>query len=212
MSECENNSFAGRPSLLRSTELLRDKFLACVGSYLSSEPRDEVERAWYAAEAAHRGQRRRTGEPFIHHPTRVAFRVASRHRADAITLVSAQLHDTVECGALTLESIEDDFSAESARHVDSLTKVEGDAAATTDKLMTMSQIDSRAVVVKIHDRIDNLQTLYALPDPLTRRAKAEESVSILAPLALDMGLYEEALQLQQFSLPYLGPVRPETRC
>jgi GTP pyrophosphokinase len=127
-----------------------------------------LQRAYDVAEAAHAGQTRKSGDPYITHPLAVATVLAGLGM-DTTTLVAALLHDTVEDTGATLDSITADFGSEVAYLVDGVTKIDkvkfGDAAQaeTIRKMIVAMARDPRVLVIKLADRLHNMRTLRFLP-------------------------------------------------
>lgn len=165
------------------------------------------------ASKAHHGQQRRSGEPYIVHPLAVARRVAEL-RADAITVAAALLHDTVEDTAISLEELEQRFGAEVAALVDGATKLdrlsfdskEVAQAATMRKMLIAMARDVRVLVIKLADRLHNMQTIGALGRDKQRRI-AQETMDIYAPLAHRLGIEEVKWQLEDHAFAVLHPRR-----
>ncbi|ACU53886.1 (p)ppGpp synthetase I, SpoT/RelA [Acidimicrobium ferrooxidans DSM 10331] len=165
------------------------------------------------ATKAHHGQLRRSGEPYIVHPLAVARRVAEL-RADPITVAAALLHDTVEDTSISLEELEQRFGAEVAALVDGATKLdrlsfdskEVAQAATMRKMLIAMARDVRVLVIKLADRLHNMQTIGALGREKQRRI-AHETMDIYAPLAHRLGIEEVKWQLEDHAFAVLHPRR-----
>ena len=161
----------------------------------SHEVLGEVRRTAEYARAAHDGQLRRSGEPYVLHPIEVATLVADLGAA-VETIQAALLHDTVEDTSVTLSDLDGTFGPEVRRLVDGCTKVArvhpgiGQAevqAANLRKLFIALAEDTRVVVIKLCDRLHNLRTIEHLPEEKARRI-GEETLAIHAPLAHRLGL------------------------
>ncbi|MCX7598474.1 MAG: bifunctional (p)ppGpp synthetase/guanosine-3',5'-bis(diphosphate) 3'-pyrophosphohydrolase [Armatimonadetes bacterium] len=168
--------------------------------------------AYEFAAAAHRGQRRLSGEPYVCHPVAVA-NILTTIEADPASLVAALLHDTVEDNdSVGLADIAERFGDTVASLIDGVTKLrrldfasrEEDQASNLRKMLLAMARDLRVVLIKLADRLHNLRTLWPLP-PDTRRAKAEESLYIFAPLAHRLGVWRMKAEMEDLSFRYLEP-------
>lgn len=184
-----------------------------IRKYLSE---DEVQLVWQAyryADHAHAGQTRKTGEPYITHPIAVACILAQLH-LDLPTLLAALLHDVVEDTDVDSAAIAERFGKQVADLVDGLTKLDKVELQTATQaqaenfrkmLLAMSQ-DVRVILVKLADRLHNMQTLEAMrPDKQKRIAR--ETLEIYAPIANRLGLNPIYHELEDLSLKYLYPNR-----
>ena len=157
--------------------------------YLSEEEEDALERAFVYAAGAHRGQKRKSGEPFIAHPIEVAIILADL-RMDLETLQAALLHDTIEDTKVTEEEVIELFGESVARLVEGVTKItrieveslSDEQAATIRKMFVAMNQDIRVVVIKLADRLHNMRTLGSLRED-RRIFKARETLEIYAPIA-----------------------------
>ena len=176
-------------------------------------PTEQILRAYEAADKAHEGQRRRSGEPYVQHPLSVA-EIVARLGLDEATICAALLHDAVEDTTITLVDIERDFGAEVAHIVDGVTKLERvnfdtkeqQQAATLRKMMVAIANDLRVLIIKLADRLHNMMTLGVLPEPKQERI-ARETLDIYAPLAHRLGMQELKQQLEDLSFASLHPKR-----
>jgi GTP pyrophosphokinase len=175
---------------------------------------DELQSAINLAAKAHRKQLRKSGEPYLFHPLRVAH-LAARHWMDFPSVIAALLHDVVEDTPTTLEDIQSRFGMEVALLVDGLTKVDDDLlsrealkAQTYRKQVLVAVRDIRVLCLKFWDRIDNLQTIGALHHE-KQCLIAEETRSIYVPLARHLGMGRVATTLDSLSLTVLYPTRAE---
>jgi len=167
--------------------------------------------AYEIAENAHRGQFRKSGDPYITHPLAVATILADLGM-DTTTLVAALLHDTVEDTAYTLENVRRDFSEEVAHLVDGVTKLDkvhfGDAAEaeTIRKMIIAMAQDPRVLVIKLADRLHNMRTMrFLAPDKQARKAK--ETLEVLAPLAHRLGMSTVKWELEDLAFAVLHSKR-----
>jgi len=173
-----------------------------VASYLPAEQLPLLRRAWEVGAAAHIGQIRKSGEPYITHPVAVA-QVLAELGLDVETLIAAILHDTIEDTPLTQAEITAEFGESVAELVDGVTKLDKlhfrdrqEAAAESFRkmLLAMSR-DLRVIMIKLADRLHNMRTLGAQGIEARRRI-AKETLDIYAPIAqrLGMGLVKSELQ------------------
>ena len=168
-----------------------------------------VERAFVAAELAHRDQLRKSGEPYITHPLAVA-QILAELGIGPITLAAALLHDTVEDTDYKLDQLEKDFGAEVAMLVDGVTKLDkvkfGDhaQAETVRKMVVAMSRDIRILVIKLADRLHNARTWGFVPEETARR-KAQETLEIYAPLAHRLGISTIKWELEDISFSVLYP-------
>lgn len=188
-------------------ELLRISYQS-----LSDEDKKLIRLAFDTAVDAHKEQRRKSGEAYIFHPIGVAKIVASEIGLDATAIASALLHDVVEDTSYTLEQIEDLFNPTIARIVDGLTKISSlskgnDVSLQAENfrkmLLTMND-DVRVILVKIADRLHNMQTMDSMP-PHKQEKIASETLYIYAPLAHRIGLYNVKTELEDLGLKYTEP-------
>ncbi|MGH8961183.1 MAG: RelA/SpoT family protein [Jatrophihabitantaceae bacterium] len=170
-----------------------------------------LQRGYDAAEECHRGQLRKSGDPYITHPLAVAT-ILAELGMDTTTLVAALLHDTVEDTGMTLADITANFGAEVAHLVDGVTKLDrvkfGEAAEaeTIRKMVVAMARDPRVLVIKLADRLHNMRTLRFLP-PAKQVRKARETLEVLAPLAHRLGMNTIKWELEDLSFATLYPKR-----
>ncbi|MDN4472773.1 bifunctional (p)ppGpp synthetase/guanosine-3',5'-bis(diphosphate) 3'-pyrophosphohydrolase [Demequina sp. SYSU T00b26] len=181
-------------------------------TFRSHYPRERVaviERAYSVAEEAHRGQKRKSGEPYITHPIAVAQIVADLG-LPASVIAAALLHDVVEDTDYPLERMEQEFGAEISMIVDGVTKLDkvkyGDAAQaeTVRKMVVAMAKDIRVLLLKLCDRLHNART-WEFVSPESARKKAQETLEIYAPLAHRMGLNAIKWELEDLSFRTLYP-------
>ncbi|MGW0035675.1 RelA/SpoT family protein [Gordonia sp. NPDC003376] len=172
-----------------------------------------LQRAYDVAEERHRGQNRKSGDPYITHPLAVATILADLGM-DTTTLVAALLHDTVEDTGYGLDELEKDFGAEVAHLVDGVTKLDkvalGSAAEaeTIRKMIIAMARDPRVLVIKVADRLHNMRTMRFLP-PEKQARKARETLEVIAPLAHRLGMATVKWELEDLSFAILHPKRYE---
>jgi GTP pyrophosphokinase len=172
-----------------------------------------LQKAYDTAEQFHRGQLRKSGDPYITHPLAVAT-ILAELGMDTTTLVSALLHDTVEDTGYTLEQLALDFGGEVAHLVDGVTKLDkvqfGDAAEaeTIRKMVVAMARDPRVLVIKLADRLHNMRTLRFL-SPGKRERIARQTLEVLAPLAHRLGMNTVKWELEDLAFLTLYPKRYE---
>ena len=173
----------------------------------------EVVRAYEYAKVAHEGQTRNSGEDYITHPVAVATELADLG-LDTATIVAALLHDVVEDTPASLAEIEEYFSEEVSRLVDGVTKLdrlkvesrEEQQAQTLRKMIVAMANDIRVLVIKLADRLHNMDTLEHMPREAQKRI-AQETLDIYAPLAHRLGMQRFKLQLEDLAFGTLHPKR-----
>lgn len=192
------------------------KLMELARGYLPEDKIALVKGAYEFAAKAHRGQLRRTGGPYLEHPLNAAMILAELH-LDAETLAAALLHDVPEDCGIPLEEIEASFGLPVVKLVDGVTKLNklanraraGEAkskvqAENLRKMLLATAEDLRVVLIKLADRLHNMRTLGALPAE-KRRAIAQETLEIYAPLAHRLGMREVKWQLEDLAFRYLRP-------
>jgi GTP diphosphokinase / guanosine-3',5'-bis(diphosphate) 3'-diphosphatase len=196
------------PAEIRYIEDCYEDFIKELRNKFDDERLTRIEKAFRFANAAHEGIRRKSGEPYIIHPIAVAKIVAKDIGLGATSIVAAILHDVVEDTEYRLSDIETMFGEKVAKIVDGLTKLSGDfdsrQALTLKKmLMTLSE-DVRVILIKIADRLHNMQTLESMP-PNKRMKTASETLFLYVPLAHRLGLYTIKTELEELSFKYKHP-------
>jgi len=179
---------------------------------LSDDDKVMIRRAFETALEAHKEQRRKSGEAYIFHPISVAQIVASEIGLDATSIAAALLHDVVEDTEYTLTDLEQLFGETVAKIVDGLTKISNlkkDAdisfqAENFRKMLLTLNDDIRVIIIKIADRLHNMQTMDAMRGDKQVKI-ASETLYIYAPLAHRIGLYNVKTQLEDLSLKYTEP-------
>lgn len=170
-------------------------------------------KAGLAAIDAHKGQLRRTGEPYVTHPIAVA-QIVAELGLDASTVAAALLHDAVEDTVMTMNLIERDFGLAVARVVDGVTKLdrlafdskEAQQAATIRKMFIAMAQDWRVLLIKLADRLHNMRTISVMPIG-KQRSIAQETQDVYAPLAHRLGVQSVKWQLEDLSFATLHPKR-----
>jgi len=188
-------------------ELLRISY-----QVLTDEDKKIIRKAFDIAVDAHKDQRRKSGEAYIFHPIAVAKIVASEIGMDATSIASALLHDVVEDTEYTLEDIERMFGITVAKIVDGLTKIshlkkDKDVSMQAEnfrKMLLTINDDVRVIIIKIADRLHNMQTMDSMASDKQVKI-ASETLYIYAPLAHRIGLYNIKTELEDLSLKYTEP-------
>ncbi len=171
-----------------------------------------IRKAFKMAHDAHRGMRRKSGDPYIIHPLEVAIIVSEEIGLGVTSTVSAILHDVVEDTDLTIEDIENAFGKKIASIIDGLTKISGVFDKETSSLqaenfrkmlLTLSD-DVRVIFIKLADRLHNMRTLDSLPRNKQIKISGE-TIYLYAPLAHRLGLYTLKSELEDLSLKYRYP-------
>src|SRR2546421_6328763 len=181
--------------------------------YLKPKDVARLEDAYRFSEAAHAGQTRQSGEPYISHPLAVAEILADWH-LDGQTLIAALLHDVTEDTAVTKDEISDTFGKPVADLVDGVSKLdriefqsaEHVQAENFRKMLLAMARDVRVILIKLADRLHNMRTLGAVP-PAKRRRIARETMEIYAPSANRLGLNALYHELQELAFSHLFPSR-----
>jgi GTP pyrophosphokinase len=185
-----------------------------IAKLIEENPNGLIARAYTFAEKAHRGQKRKSGDPYFKHPLATAETLAA-WRMDNATIAAGLLHDTVEDTGTPLETIKREFGEEVAFLVNGVTKLghfkyrEGkqdmeDQAENLRKMVIALSEDLRVVFIKLADRLHNMRTLAALP-PAKQKRIALETDEVYAPLAYRLGMYDLSGELQDLAFPFLHP-------
>ena len=161
---------------------------------------------------AHKDQYRKSGEPYIFHPLAVAKIAAEKIGLDSIGIASALLHDVVEDSKYSIEDIESKFGETIAKIVSGLTKISklkkdiilSIQAENFRKMLLTLNDDVRVILIKIADRLHNMQTMHYMPSEKQTKISSE-SLYIYAPIAHRIGLYEIKSELEDLSLKYIEP-------
>jgi len=195
------------------------KLITKVKEYLSDKDVNKINEAYKFAEKCHSGQLRKTGDPYIIHPVFTAIYL-SNMKMDWETISAALLHDVIEDCGVTFEEIEKLFGRDVAGLVDGVTKLptlkisskntnfstnnEISRAATIRKLLISTSEDARVILIKLADRLHNMETLHALDEESILRI-SQETMEIFAPLAHRLGIWDFKWKLEDESFKYLFP-------
>jgi GTP diphosphokinase / guanosine-3',5'-bis(diphosphate) 3'-diphosphatase len=198
----------------RHEELL-EGLLAELATYSEDADQELVRRAFAFAAAAHEGQQRRSGEPFITHPLGVA-KICAELRLDEQTIAAALLHDVVEDTATELSAVSEEFGEEIAQLVDGVTKLtrvqfqsrEQAEAENYRKMVVAMAGDKRVILVKLADRLHNLRTIEYLGKQ-KQVQKAKEALEVYAPLAHRLGIHKMKWELEDLAFQTLHPRKYE---
>ena len=182
-----------------------------VKSYDPGADEDALNRAYVFAMKAHGSQKRASGDPYFSHPIEVAG-ILTDLKLDDSSIITALLHDVVEDTVATLDDVETMFGKEIARLVDGVTKLgrlelqseETKHAENFRKLLVAMSEDIRVLLVKLADRLHNMQTLHFIASPEKRRRIARETMDIYAPLAERIGMHGFKDQLEDLAFGELN--------
>jgi GTP pyrophosphokinase len=189
------------------------KFYALInaldGKPLNSEIEDFLWNAYSFARDAHRGQIRKSGEPYFEHPYSTA-KILAEMNMDAITIAGGLLHDVIEDTGIQYKDIEDKFGKEVAQLVEGVTKISGivfrnrqeEQADNFRKMLLSVAEDIRVIIIKLADRLHNMRTVNSLP-PIKRHRIAIETRDVYAPLAHRLGMYKLKSELEDLVLKTL---------
>jgi GTP pyrophosphokinase len=196
-------------------EMIQTAFNEVLDVYKKSPHKQKIElieKAFHFANQAHKGIRRRSGEPYIMHPISVSLIVVKEMGLGSTSICAALLHDVVEDTEYTVDDIETLFGKRIAIIVDGLTKISGgvfgerasDQAENFRKLLLTMSEDIRVILIKIADRLHNMRTLDAMPAAKQYKI-AGETLYIYAPLANRLGLFAIKTELENLSFKYEHP-------
>jgi len=181
--------------------------------YLNPQQIQLVRRAYFYAEQAHDGQRRKSGEPYVTHPLAVAGVLSEMHM-DHESLIAAMLHDVIEDTEISFQGIQGQFGEEVAAIVDGVsklthlefeTKAEAQAENFQKMVLAMAE-DIRVIIVKLADRLHNMRTLGAMRPDKQRRI-ARETLDIYAPIAARLGMRDLQVELEDLAFQAFYPMR-----
>ena len=204
-----------QPETLTEDDQIQQEFEALLEDYRHTNHRQKIElitKAFNFANAAHKGIKRRSGEPYIMHPLAVARIVVREIGLGSTSICSALLHDVVEDTDYTVEDIDNLFGPKIAQIVEGLTKISGgvfgekasEQAENFRKLLITMSEDIRVILIKIADRLHNMRTLGSMP--LAKQYKiAGETQYIYAPLSHRLGLFRIKTELENLSFKFEHP-------
>src|ERR671916_986121 len=190
---------------------LVDELIAAVEQYYPAVDKELVARAFHYAAAAHEGQVRRSGEPFVHHPWATA-KICAELRLDDQSIAAALLHDVVEDTEADLDDIRLEFGDEIATLVEGVTKLtrtsfqsreQAEAENYRKMIVAMAQ-DVRVILIKLADRLHNMRTIE-YQGKQTQVRKAKETLEVYAPLAHRLGIHALKWELEDLSFAILHP-------
>ena len=192
-------------------KLAFDNLLKSLRKDTPKENIQKIREAFEFANEAHKGVRRRSGEPYIMHPLAVAMIATKEIGLGTTSVISALLHDVVEDTDYTVEDISHQFGPKVASIVDGLTKISGvvgsdssQQAESFRKMILTLADDVRVILIKIADRLHNMRTLASMPEHKQVKI-ASETLYIYAPLAHRMGLHAIKTELENLSMKYEHP-------
>jgi guanosine-3',5'-bis(diphosphate) 3'-pyrophosphohydrolase len=196
---------------LPSIDTLADR----LSTYLGADQVNLVRRAYYYAEQAHDGQRRRSGEAYVTHPLAVA-NILSEMHMDHQSLMAAMLHDVIEDTGIAKEALTAQFGETVAELVDGVSKLtqmnfetKAEAQAENFQKMAMAMArDIRVILVKLADRLHNMRTLEVLAGEKRRRI-AKETLEIYAPIANRLGMHSMRVEFEDLGFKAMHPMRSE---
>lgn len=183
-----------------------------IKSYLKPQEIESVMKAYYYAKEAHKGQMRRTGDPYITHPLAVASILADM-QMDYQTLMAALLHDVIEDTGVAKYTLSEHFEPAVANMVDGVSKLttiftsQDEAQAKNFQKMAMATAkDIRIILIKFADRLHNMQTLHAMPVSKQKRI-AKETLDFYAPIAARLGMDDLRVKFEDLGFKFLYPMR-----
>ncbi len=192
-----------------------EQILSGISRYDPNADLELVRRAYDFASKAHEGQTRRSGDPYVTHPTAVA-EIITELKLDIASVCAGLLHDCVEDTSATVDQLTTLFGKEIAFLVDGVTKLgklpwstkEEQQAENFRKMLLAMAKDIRVILVKMCDRLDNMRSLHHLPTEKQERIAAE-TMQIYAPLANRLGISWIKVELEDYAFKYLHPVEYE---
>ncbi len=201
----------GEVNFVRIEEELYKELIDKMNTYHPTKEFDIIEKAYRLAVEAHKDQKRKSGEPYIIHPLKVAY-ILAELELDKETITAGILHDTIEDTPYTYENIVELFSEEVANLVDGVTKLGKLSYSTKEEMqaenyrkmfMAMAK-DIRVILIKLADRLHNMRTLNYMTEA-KQREKAQETLDIYAPLAHRLGISKIRTEMEDLCFKYLNP-------
>lgn len=201
----------GEVNFVRIEEELYKELIDKMNTYHPTKEFDIIEKAYRLAVEAHKDQKRKSGEPYIIHPLKVAY-ILAELELDKETITAGILHDTIEDTPYTYEDIAELFSEEVANLVDGVTKLGKLSYSTKEEMqaenyrkmfMAMAK-DIRVILIKLADRLHNMRTLNYMTEA-KQREKAQETLDIYAPLAHRLGISKIRTEMEDLCFQYLNP-------
>ncbi|MFR8933385.1 MAG: RelA/SpoT family protein [Lachnospira pectinoschiza] len=200
------------PADFTSPEVLYNKLIETIRQYHPSSDLSDIERAYKVAKEAHKGQFRKSGEPYIIHPLCVAI-ILAELELDKESIIAGLLHDVVEDTVMTSEDVAREFGDEVALLVDGVTKltqlnyqhdkIEVQAENLRKMFLAMAK-DIRVIMIKLADRLHNMRTMQ-YQSPAKQVEKSRETMDIYAPIAHRLGISKIKVELDDLSMKYLMP-------
>ncbi len=192
-----------------------DEIISMVTRYSPNANTDMIYVAYRFAKAAHKGQNRKSGEPYIEHPVRIAH-IAAELEMDVVGISAALLHDVIEDTPFTFDDIKSFFGRGVAELVDGVTKLrklqyntrEEQQVENLRKMFLAMAKDIRVVIIKLIDRLHNMRTLKFMRSE-RQLAISKETLDVYAPLAHRLGMSKIKSELEDLSLKYLDPIAYE---
>ncbi|MCD8330569.1 MAG: RelA/SpoT family protein, partial [Lachnospiraceae bacterium] len=210
MTDCNKESIVKDEK--KTAEELYQELVETIRRYHPSDDLSQIEKAYRIAKKQHEGQLRKSGEPYIIHPLRVAI-ILAELEMDKESIIGGILHDVVEDTDMTLEDVEREFGSDVALLVDGVTKLtrlSWDAdkteiqAENLRKMFLAMAKDIRVIIIKLADRLHNMRTLQYMK-PEKQKEKSRETLEIFAPLASRLGISKIKVELDNLALQYLQP-------
>ncbi len=210
--QINNTTVVKDPKDYEDSEVLYNRLIETIKKYHPATDFGDIKKAYDMAFAAHKDQKRRSGEPYIIHPVSVAI-ILAELELDKESIIAGILHDIVEDTDTTLDDIKKEFGDEVALLVDGVTKltqlsyskdkVEIQAENLRKMFLAMAK-DIRVILIKLSDRLHNLRTLEYMSTE-KQYEKARETMDIYAPIANRLGISRLKIELDDLSLKYLEP-------
>ena len=207
----KNEDVIAQPEELNADYFYQDLLQSCAVVCKTDEDETLLKTAFYFAYDAHKGVKRKSGEPYIVHPIAVAKIVVNEIGLGVKSVAAALLHDVVEDTDYTVEDIKHRFGDKIAYMVDGLTKLSGvvskgssEQAENFKKMLLTLSDDVRVIIIKLADRLHNMRTLEHMPQHKQMKI-AGETIYLFAPLAHRLGLYSIKTELEDLSLKYRFP-------